>query len=101
MEETKFAHFMIFGSLVYNHVSKEAKKKLESTTKLGIFVGYTDTSHNYPMYVPSLKMTLVIWDVKFDEEKEMRCSLERELQLQLDQELMDLKEEPQEVVEKP
>lgn len=40
-------------------------------------------------------------DVKVYEEKEMRCSLEREHQLQHDHELLAPKEEPQEVVEQP
>jgi len=40
-------YFRIFGSSVYSHVIKDAWKKLEPTTKLGIFVGYTDTPHNY------------------------------------------------------
>ena len=44
--------------------------------------------------MPSLKMTIVHRDVKFDEEKEMRCSLERELQLHVDEEILALKEEP-------
>ena len=35
------SHFNIFGSYVYVHVTKDTRKKLESTTKIGIFVGYT------------------------------------------------------------
>lgn len=37
------SHFRIFGSSVYFHVIKDAWNKLEPTTELGIFVGYTDT----------------------------------------------------------
>jgi len=33
-------------------------------------------------------------DVKFDEEKTMRCSLEKELQLHANEELLAPKEEP-------
>ena len=40
-------HFRIFGSSVYFHVTKDAQKKIKLTTELGIFVGYTDTPHNY------------------------------------------------------
>jgi hypothetical protein len=39
--------------------------------------------------------------VKFDEEKAMRCSLERELQLHADEEILAPKEEPQDDVEQP
>ena len=74
-------HFRIFGSSVYFHVTKYARKNLESTTELGIFVGYTDTPHNYRLYLLTNKMTVVHRDVRFNEEKAMRVSLERELQL--------------------
>jgi len=36
-------HFKIFGSLVYCHMTKDARKKIKPTAKLGILVGYTDT----------------------------------------------------------
>jgi len=75
------AYFRIFGSSIYCHVTKDATKNLESTTRLGIFVGYNDTPHNYRVYLPSHRMTMVCRDVKFDGEKFMTCSLERELQL--------------------
>ena len=41
------SHLRIFGSLVYMHVTKDSRKKLEPTAEVGIFVGYTDTPHNY------------------------------------------------------
>ena len=41
------SHFRIFSSLVYFHVTKDARKKLELVAELGILVGYTDTPHNY------------------------------------------------------
>jgi len=72
-------HFHIFYSSVYYHVNKYAWKKLEPIYELGIFVGYTNTTHNYRVYLPTNRMTLVHRDVKFDEENSMRCSLEREL----------------------
>ena len=40
-------HFNIFGLSVYCHVRKDARKKLELTVELGIFMGYTNTPHNY------------------------------------------------------
>lgn len=66
-----------------------------------MFVGYTNTPHNYRVYLPSHRMTIVCRDVKFNEEKAMRCLLERELQLHGDEEILAPKEEPQGVVEKP
>ena len=36
------SHLKIFGSFVYIHVTKDARKKLELTTEVGIFLGYTE-----------------------------------------------------------
>ena len=72
-------HFRIFGSSVYFHVTKYAWKKLEPIIELGIFVGYTDTPHNYRVYMPTSWMKLARRDIRFDEEKAMRVSLEREI----------------------
>jgi len=52
------------------------RRKLEPTTELGVFLGYTKTPHNYQVYFPSLKMKIVRGYVKYDEEKAMRCFLE-------------------------
>ncbi|MCY6488312.1 hypothetical protein, partial [Actinobacillus pleuropneumoniae] len=60
------AHFKIFGSSVYYHVTKDAKKNLERKIKFGIFVGYTDTPHNYQVYLSSNRMIVVRRDVKFN-----------------------------------
>eukprot|EP00253_Pinus_taeda_P024974 PITA_24974 len=84
---------MIFVSTVYCHVTKDAQKKLESTTELGILVGYTDTPHNYWVYLPTNQRAVVRRDLKFDDKKAMRVSLERELQLQVVEEILVPKEE--------
>ena len=64
-------HFMIFGSSVYFHVTKDSWKKLEPIEELGIFVGYIDTPYNYRVYLSTNRMTVVHRDVRFDEEKAM------------------------------
>ena len=77
-------------------MTKDAQNKLESIKELGIFVGYTDTPHNYRVYLPTSRRTVVRRDLKFDEQKAMRVSLERELQLQVVEEfLVPKEEEPQ------
>ena len=48
------SHLKIFGSYVYIHVTKDARKKLEPTIEVGIFVGYTETPHNYRVYLPNI-----------------------------------------------
>ena len=95
------AHFRIFDSSVYCHVTKDARKNLEPTNELGIFVGYTDAPHKYWVYLPSNRMTVVHRDVKLDEENSMRCSLDRSLQLHSEEDILAPKEEPLDDVEKP
>ena len=73
------SHFKLFGAFFNCRGSKESRKKLELTTKLGVFVGYIETPHNYYVYSSSLRRTVVRRDVKFDEVKAMQCSLGREL----------------------
>ena len=46
-------------------------------------------------------MTMVCRDVKFDEEKTMRCYPERELQLHVDEDILSTKKEPQDDVKQP
>jgi hypothetical protein len=91
------SHLKSFGSSVYVHVNKDARKKLELTAEVGIFVGYTETPHNYRVYFPNSKMTVMRHDIKFDEGKSMRLSLERELDLHVEEELLVPKDESQDV----
>ena len=65
-------------------------------------MGYTDTPHNYRVYLPTSQRTVVFRDIKFDELKAMRASLERELKLQAEEELsIPKEEEPQTDAEQP
>eukprot|EP00253_Pinus_taeda_P019110 PITA_19110 len=91
------SHLRIFGSPIYMHVTKDARKKLEPTTEVGIFVGYTDTPHNYRVYFPDSRKIFVRRDIKFQEEKTMKCSLEREPHLPANEELLVAKDELQDV----
>ena len=49
------------------------------------------------MYLPNSHKTVVRRDIKFQEEKAMKCSLERELHLHADEELLVPKDELQDV----
>ena len=60
-------------------------------------MGYTETPHNYRVYLPDIWMTVVRWDIKFNEVKSMNLSLERELHLHAEEELLVPKDEPQDV----
>ena len=65
------SHFNIFGSSIFFHVTKNDRKKLEPIAEVGIFVGYTETCHNYHVHFPTIRMTVVRRDIKFNEEKAM------------------------------
>eukprot|EP00253_Pinus_taeda_P013116 PITA_13116 len=52
------SHLRIFGPPVYMHVTKDAREKLEPTVEVGIFVGYTDTPHNYHVYLLDSRKTV-------------------------------------------
>ena len=60
------SHLKIFGSSVYIHVTKDARKELEPTAEVRILVGYTKTPHNYHVYFPNSRMTVVRRDIKFN-----------------------------------
>lgn len=91
------SHLRIFGANIYMLVTKDARKNLESTAEVGILVGYTDMPHNYHVYFPDSGKTVVRRDIKFQEEKAMKCSVERELHLHADEELLVPKDELQDV----
>ena len=91
------SHLNIFGSSVYIHVTKDARKKLELTAEVGIFVGYTEIPHNYCLYLPNIQMTVVRRNIKFNEVKAMKLSLERQLHLHAKEELLVPKDESQDV----
>jgi hypothetical protein len=57
-----------FGSHVYIHVPKRKSTKLEPSGKKGTFVGYSETSKGYRIYVPGQKYIEVSRDVTFHEE---------------------------------
>ena len=62
------SHFRIFGCLVYFHVPKEKRNNLDASGKKGTFVGYSETSKAYKIYVPGQREVEIIHDVTFDED---------------------------------
>jgi hypothetical protein len=69
-------HLRIFGSPVYIHILKEKRTNLEPSGKKGTFVGYSETSKAYRIYVPGQKYIEVSRDVTFHEEAAFRHSRE-------------------------
>jgi hypothetical protein len=56
-------HVRIFGCYVYIRISKDKRKKLESSGKKGIFVGYSESSKAYRIYISEQHKVEVIEDV--------------------------------------
>ena len=75
----EIGHFRIFGCLAYSHVPSEKRTKLEPTAEKGIFVGYDETLKAFRIYLPSQRKVVVRRDVKFEEEKAFRKSIDLEL----------------------
>jgi hypothetical protein len=69
-------HLRIFGFPVYIDVPKDKRKKLEPSGKKGIFVGYTESSKYYRIYVSGQHKVEINRDVTFDENIRFRKSIE-------------------------
>ena len=51
-EILEVSHLNIFGCLVYIHIPKEKRSKLDPSGKKGLFVGYSEQSKPYQIYIP-------------------------------------------------
>jgi hypothetical protein len=87
-ENPEVGHLRIFGCPVYIHVSKYKRTKMEPSGKKGIFVGYSETSKAFKIYVPGQRHIEVSRNVTFHEEAAFKQSKE----LQLDTEMEEPKE---------
>jgi hypothetical protein len=70
----------IFGCQVYSHIPKDKRNKLESSRKKGIFVGYSDSSKAYRIYIPEQHKIEVSRDVTFNERMAFRKSIEETIE---------------------
>ena len=67
-KKPKFNHLTIFGCLVYIHIPKEKRTKLDPSRKKGISVGYSESLKAYRIYFPGFKKNDISRDVTFDED---------------------------------
>lgn len=68
------SHLRIFGCPVYIHIPKEKRTKLESSGKKGIFIGYSETSKGYRIYIPGQRTIEIGRDVIFEEDTAFKIS---------------------------
>ena len=61
-------HLCNFGFPFYIHVPKDKRTKLEHSIKKGTFVGYSESSKAYRIYIPRSRQIEVRRDVTFEEE---------------------------------
>ena len=67
-EKPEVSHLKIFGCPVYMHGPREKRSKLEPSGKKGIFVGYSESSKAYGVYIPGYRQIETSKDVTFDDD---------------------------------
>ena len=74
-KKPEVSHLKIFGYLVYFHIPKEKRTKLDPSRKKGIFVGYCEVSKAFRIYIPRFHHMEISRDVTFDEEATLKRSI--------------------------
>jgi hypothetical protein len=79
-KKPEVSHLKIFGCLVFIHIPKEKRKKLDPSGKKGVFVGYCKVSKAFRIYIPGQHHIDIRRDVTFDEDTTLKksklCQLE-------------------------
>ena len=73
-ENAEVIHLKIYGFVVFIHVPKEKRTKLDPFGKKGIFVRYNDQSKSYRVDIPGCCHIEISKDVIFDEDATFRKS---------------------------
>jgi transposase InsO family protein len=79
-KKPEVSHLKIFGCLVFIHIPKEKRNKLEPSGKKGIFVGYCEVSKAFKIYIPSHLHIEISRDMTFDEEETLKKSRRYQLE---------------------
>ena len=90
----EIGHLRIFGCLVYIHVPREKRKKLDPSGRKSIFVGYSEFAKAYRIYLPGQRRIELSRDVTFEEDVAYRRSRHTKSD-------SDEQEAPQEVLASP
>ena len=59
------SHFRIFGSLAYCHIPSDTYTKLDHIAERGYFVGYSEISKAYRIFISRARRIIIIRDIKF------------------------------------
>eukprot|EP00253_Pinus_taeda_P019173 PITA_19173 len=70
-------HMRVFGCVAYAHIPDQLRRKLDNKGEKCIFIGYSEESKAYRLYIPSTKKFFVSRDVQFIEEKTWDGSIEK------------------------
>eukprot|EP00253_Pinus_taeda_P016095 PITA_16095 len=62
-------HMRVFGCVAYAHIPDQLRRKLDSKGEKCIFIGYSEESKAYRLYIPSTKNFFISRDVQFIEEE--------------------------------
>ena len=73
-ERLEVSHLNIFGCPVYIHIPKEKRPELDPSGKKGLFVGYSEQSKSYRIYIPGHRQIELSRDVTFDEDSTFKKS---------------------------
>ena len=73
-EKPEVSHVNIFGCHVYIHIPKEKRSKLDPSGKKILFVGYSEQSKAYRIYISGCHQIELSRDVTFDEDTSFRNS---------------------------
>jgi hypothetical protein len=60
------SHFHVFRCPIYIHIPKEKTTNLEPSSLKGVFIGYSESSEAYRVYIPLQLKILVSQDMMFD-----------------------------------
>ena len=66
-EKPEVSHLRIFGCPIYIHVPKEKRSKLEPLGRKGIFIGYSESSKAYRVYILGFRKIETSRDVTLDD----------------------------------
>ena len=84
-DKPNVGHLRIFNCPVYIHVPKEKRTKMEPSRKKRIFVGYSETSKDYHVYVPGQRQIKISRDVTFDEDANLLRSRLSHLNIKMEE----------------